>query len=67
MQQIRDKPLVIKSEVFIGLLERENAGRGGERVNGEGETILESRIDFFDPKLVTFDTSRPHGPNTKFF
>ena len=49
--KIREKSLVIKSEVFIGLLKRENAGK-------------ERRKKFPDPKLVTFDI--PHGPNTKF-
>ena len=43
--KIREKSLVIKSEVFIGLLKRENAGK-------------ERRKKFPDPKLVNFDT--PH-------
>ena len=66
MQKIRDKSVLISSESFIGLFKRENLGKGEGRVYGEGEMILEFRIDFPDPKLVTFDTPRPHGPNTKY-
>ena len=64
MQKIRKKSLVIKSEGFFGLLEGENAGKGGKWYKERGKWIIESRIEFPDPILMTLDTS--YGPITKF-
>ena len=38
---------------------------GGNNINKEGKCILESRIEFLDPILMTLDT-RPDGPIKKF-
>ena len=38
--------------------------RGGKWYKERGKWIIESRIEFPDPILMTLDT--PHGPNTKF-
>ena len=64
MQNIKEKSQVIKSEGFFGLLEGENAGTGGEWYKEMGKWIIESRIEFPDPMLMTLDT--PHGPNAMF-
>ena len=60
----REKSLAKKSEGFFGLLEGENAGKGREWYKERGKWIIESRIEFPDPILMTLDT--PHGPITKF-
>ena len=65
MQKIREKSLVIKSEGFFGLLEGENAGKEEKWYKERGKWIIQSRIGFSDPILMTLDT--PHEPNTKFF
>ena len=39
-------------------------GKGGEWYKERGKWIIESRIEFPDPILMTLDTS--HGPITKF-
>ena len=57
MLKIREKSLVIKSEGYNGLMKEGTCGKGGKY-------ILDSRIEFPDPKLVTLDTS--HGHNTMF-
>ena len=62
MQKIREKSLVIKSERLIGLLKRENAGKGGGLYKERRKCILMSRIEFPDPKLV----KTPHMDITKF-
>ena len=38
-------------------------GKGGKWYKERGKWILESRIEFSDPMLMTLDT--PHGPNAK--
>ena len=54
----------ISSNKVSGLLEGENAGKGGEWYKERGKWIIESRIEFPDPILMTLDT--PHGPIAKF-
>ena len=38
--------------------------RGRKWYTERGKWILESRIEFYDPMLMTLNT--PHGPNAKF-
>jgi len=61
MQKIREKSLVIKSVAFWRGKMRE---RGGKWYKERGKWIIQSRIEFPDPMLMTLDT--PHGPNAKF-
>ena len=42
----------------------ENAGKGGKWYNERGKWIIQSRIGFSDPMLMTLDTT--HGLNEKF-
>ena len=61
MQKIREKSVVIKSERCFGL---KYGGKCGKKWYKEKEKcILEFRIEFSDPMLMTLDTT--HGPNTK--
>ena len=61
MQKIREKSLEVKSVAFWRRKMRE---RGGKWYKERGKWIIESRIEFPDPILMTLDPS--HGPITKF-
>ena len=47
----REISIVKKSEGFFGLLEGENAGKGGEWYKERGKCIIKSRIEFPDPNV----------------
>ena len=62
--KIREKSLAIKSEGFFGLRKGKMRERGRKWYKKRGKWILESRIEFPDPMLMTLDT--PYCPYTKF-
>ena len=46
MQKIRENSLVIKSEGFFGLLEGENAGKGGNGIRRGGNALQNPEFSF---------------------